>query len=767
MRFHHIPVLLLTLAFAWPLPVQGASPEAGSLSDYLDRLNRDGMKIVYTTDLVTEDMRLGERPDTAVTLQELRSILAPFGLAAKPGPANSILIVPGETPSAHGALPEPEVPIPEILVTSSLHRLDYSNASTHTYLDQELVTRLPITADESVRLTNYLPGTASGGVSSQNHIRGGEANEVLFLLDGLRLYEPYHLKDFQAIATIVNANAVASMDFYTGAYPAHYGDRMSGVLSIDLRRPEKPLETELAVSFFNTSLLSMGEFGGNGKGSWLLTARRGNLDLIVDVVDPERGSPDYRDYLASVGWEFGPRADISANLLVSNDKLTLVDADRGERASAEYTNRVLWVKWLAEWSDRLKSESLLAVSDINDRRSGELNLPGIVTGVLDEERDFSAVELRQDWRWLASKNWMLRFGFDLKDLDGRYRFRSQQDIAPPFDSIFDNQLSTTRDFALAPAGAQYAVFSELRWRLAKHWTFDVGLRWDQQTYTTANDDKQYSPRASVLFQASGGTEIRLGGGLFHQAQEINELQLSDGIDEFFPAQRAEHVVLNVQHGFRNGIEASLSVYRKSFRTLRPRFENGVNALTLLPELQFDRVRIDPLGAEAVGAEFMLTQGSSAEDTFWWLGYSWSRIEDDTPTGRVRRSWDQTHDVKAGISRRWGAWNLSAVAQAHTGWPKTLLSGELVALPGGGTSLELDVSDRNAARHSVFHSLDIRLSRDFDLERSDLTVFLEITNLYDRDNPCCTEYSVLTDGSLASRESHWLPLVPSLGLVWRF
>ena len=45
--------------------------------------------------------------------------------------------------------------------------------------------------------------------------------------------------------------------------------------------------------------------------------------------------------------------------------------------------------------------------------------------------------------------------------------------------------------------------------------------------------------------------------------------------------------------------------------------------------------------------------------------------------------------------------------------------------------------------------------------------LEITNLYDRANPCCTEYSLLPDGSLASREAHWLPLVPSLGAVWRF
>ena len=100
--------------------------------------------------------------------------------------------------------------------------------------------RIPTTAEEAVRLTNRLPGTANGGVSSRNHIRGGEVNEVLFLLDVLSFHTRCPSKQEQAIATIVNSGAIGGMDFYTGAYPAHFGDRMSGVLSIELREPEKP-----------------------------------------------------------------------------------------------------------------------------------------------------------------------------------------------------------------------------------------------------------------------------------------------------------------------------------------------------------------------------------------------------------------------------------------------------------------------------------------------------------------------------------------------
>ena len=446
MRSFRYCLLLSVLAGLVPsLAVTAAEPGGQSLAVYLDSINSRGQRVIFSSDLVTDGMQLDAGAPSMPTQAELQQILKPFGLTAKTGPSNSWLIV--RSPAAGNSTspvekPRESTPIPEIIVTSSLHRLDYAHPSTHTYVDRELVTRMPILADDAARLTNRLPGTASGGVSAQNHIRGGETSEVLFLLDGLRLYEPYHLKDFQKIATIINAGAIGGIDFYTGAYPAHYGDRMSGVMSIELREPEKPLQTELAVSFFNTSVLSMGTFGGSEQGEWLMSARRGNLDLIVDVIDPDFGSPDYQDYLAHVGWEFGPRMQISANFLVSDDKLRLAEMERGEQATASYSNQVGWIKWRAEWTDSLESDTILAISDITDRRTGNLVLPGIVTGSLDELREFNALEVRQDWRWTASDSWMLRFGFDLKQLDATYQFSSVQTVSAPFDAILDNQPAT-------------------------------------------------------------------------------------------------------------------------------------------------------------------------------------------------------------------------------------------------------------------------------------------------------------------------------------
>lgn len=727
-----------------------------SLSSYLESLAEQGLPIIYSSDLVRADQVLLEEPDASDPRASLDRILRPWGLKIADGSSGSLLVVRDE---ASVRAPAPQAPasaiaLPEIVVTSSLHRLQYVESGSHTYLERELATRIPAAAEEAVRLTNRLPGTASGGISSRNHIRGGEVNEVLFLLDGLRLYEPYHLKDFQAVASIVNASAISGIDFYTGGYPVRFGDRMSGVMSMQLREPAARRETELAVSFFNTSALSLGMFGAKEQGDWLVAARRGNLDLIADVIDPDYGSPDYQDLLAHIGWDFGSRAMLSANILLSRDKLSLSDDDVGESANARYDNRVFWFKWLAHWNDVLKSETIVSINDISDSRTGAIDTPGIVLASLDDARDFQAFEVQQDWTYVATDKLMLTAGFRARHQDAKYTHASTKTVLAPFDQVLDNEPLTTRNFDVSPEGAQYAAHTELRWQPHQKVILDLGIRWDQQTYTTASDDKQYSPRASVLYRHSDRTNIRIGFGQFYQAQEINELQISDGLDTFFPAQRAKHVVANLKHRLRGGIDLDVTLYNKAFRSLRPRFENVFNALTLVPELQFDRVLIDAPEAESKGVELMASYGGGEDDVFWWVGYAWSEVEDSLADGKTKRSWDQTHTGKIGMSWRWGSWNISAAGELHTGWPRSRIATGI-----------------NATRYSVFHTLDARISRDFDLRQGSLAAFLEVTNLYNRKNPCCTEYSVQSGpggaDELVAIEKYWLPIVPSLGVVWRF
>ena len=685
--------------------------------------------------------------------------------------ASSVTVETGQSSTVTINLQPLQQQLTEIIVSSSLYSLKYDPAGSHTFLDRDMTTRLPDIGDDAVRSVHRLPGIASGGVSTRSHVRGGIDNEQLFLFDGLRMYEPYHLKDFHALSTIVDQNAIAGIDFYSAGYQVRYGDRMSGVIDMSMREPSSETMTELALSFFNASVLSMGRFGGSDKGDWLITARRGNLDVIADIVNSNYGSPRYEDTLLHLGWDLSDRTYLGGNAIFSYDKISIAELDGSEKASAKFRNRIAWLKAVTDWTTDLSSTTILSATTIDNDRVGLNDVPGVSSGNVDDVRSFQSLALRQDWQWTASQKWLFSSGFDVKRLEADYQYASTLNILPPFDQILDNQPSVVRSIQTAPRGAQYAAYLESRWRPFENWILDGGIRWDQQTYTVANDDDQISLRFNLLHYLNERTELRFGGGRYYQAQEINELQVADGVETFFPAQRADHLVASVSHELISSIDIRLELYQKKYRTLSPRYENVFDPLVLIPELQIDRFRIDADGAESKGAEIMITGESDSESLLWWLSYTWSMIEDSLADSNVKRSWDQTDSIKAGVNWDWKKWSFSAAGSIHSGWPRTDLMVETVTNPDGSANLLASTTPRNSLSHSTFHTVDARASRRIDVAKGELTAFLEITNIYDQQNTCCTKYRLQTDSGgnqvLISNEDHWLPLIPSLGVIWRF
>jgi hypothetical protein len=103
---------------------------------------------------------------------------------------------------------------------------------------------------------------------------------------------------------------------------------------------------------------------------------------------------------------------------------------------------------------------------------------------------------------------------------------------------------------------------------------------------------------------------------------------------------------------------------------------------------------------------------------------------------------------------------------HSGWPATEIgvttspSGEPLAVAG----------PRNGIRLRDFRRLDLRASRDFDVGFGSLRFFAEVTNLTNRDNPCCLVYEPTTvDGmaALAVRERSGAAITGNLGVLWQF
>jgi outer membrane cobalamin receptor len=267
----------------------------------------------------------------------------------------------------------------------------------------------------------------------------------------------------------------------------------------------------------------------------------------------------------------------------------------------------------------------------------------------------------------------------------------------------------------------------------------------------------------MRYEISEKSTLRASVGRFFQIQGIGELQVSDGETGFFAPQRADHIVLGLDRRLATGATLRIEAYTKRMSDLRPRFENLLNSRVLLPELKPDRIRVHPDAAEARGLEVSL-HGQS--DTIqWWSSFGWARVEDDLAGANVLRSWDQTYTLNAGLLWTRDLWSFSAGAVYRSGWPTTPVSlNEAATFPTANVAL------RNSDRMRAYGSVDVRLSREIRLERSDLNVFIELTNFLDRSNPCCIEYEIGDEddlGLLVLDEQAYLPTIPSIGFTWTF
>jgi hypothetical protein len=738
------------------------------VSEVLTDLQTQGIVFIYNTQLVQDSLRVVQEPKASGGIELAKEILAEHGLGLLPVAPNTFAIVKQESAYAKQTPVEPvglTTLLSEVVVHTSRYDMTSDAGGSHTVFTQEQVNNLPRLGDETLSAIQRLPGAASNGFSSLGPMRGGAANETGILLDGMRLYEPFHLKNFLSPVSLLDARLIGSMEVLSGGYSAQYGDRMSAIVDAKTVRPVESRYYELGLSVFHANGLASIEFA-DGQAHALISARRSNLPALAKISENDFGDPRYSDGFGRVDYAFTAATRVALSFLLSRDEITAIQDGGQQTAQAEYRNNYVWATLDHDWSDRVTSELLAGFTDVTNNRYGQVNYPGQRSGTVSDERAFHVASVRLDTNVRGAVNgWPLqqRFGIESRLLSAQYDYASDVRFAQDFPFPGAPPSQTVRAVAPQPEGDEFAAYWDGRLDFGERWAVQGGIRVDNQTEYGITHATQWSPRMSVLFAPLPDTKLRASWGRYFQAQGINELQVEDGIDHYYPAQRADHSIVSIEQALGRGFGLRIEVYRKQYDRPQPRYENLFNPVVLLPEVEFDRVQIAPDSARADGAEMLL---SARPEGAWsgWLSYTWSRVADrfaaNAGSDTVLRSWDQTHAINFGVAWTRGPWVATLANLYHTGWPTT----ELVTAP------QVTIGARNAARFEPYNSLDLRVSRTFQLSRGVLDVFVEATNATARQNMCCTKYSVQdVNGSatLSSEPGYWLGVVPSAGLLWRY
>lgn len=740
-----------------------AQLQGRSVGDVLDSLRAEGLIFIYSSQIVPQRLRVESEPKARHGLALAREILAVhrLGLSAA---APRVYAVVHDPAAARTVVAAPASPtaIEEVVVQTSRYTLAAESITPKNFLTQDQVQAMPRLADETLRAVQRLPGAATNGISSVGPIRGGEPNETAILLNGLRLYEPFHLKNFFNPISLLDSRLIDSIELYSGGFPAPYGDRMSAIIDASSIRPQQRYY-EAGLSLFHLSALAATPFA-DAHGQALISARRGNLGDLAQFAEEDFGKPDYSDGFAHVDYKLGDATTAAFDLLASADQI-VAKRDRGtQQTRAKYRNVYSWLTLDHHWSSDASSRVIASFTDLINERRGWVDEPGARVGQVRDDRTFHIAGLRIENR-IDAGGLTQRFGAEMRRLWGDYEYAFDLTTAPGFPFPSSPGSRTTRTASPAPQGYENSAFWDARTTLGQRWTVEAGMRIDAQTYDGSDDGEQWSPRLNVLYTLSPQTQLRAGWGRFYQSQGINELQVEDGITRFYPAQHADHAILSLEHVFSAGFNLRVEAYRKYYRRIHPRFENLFDPLVLFPEAEFDRIMVDARSARAEGVE-MLLQVRPRGAWSGWLSYTWSQVTDRIGNVDVPRSWDQRHAINLGVTWASGPWTATLINSFHSGWPTTTLALD----PQTGTP-RIDLSERNRSRFADYNSLDLRLTRTFIMPRGALDVFIEASNAFSSENPCCVEYDVTQneDGSLRySREvDSWLPLVPSAGVLWRY
>jgi len=688
-----------------------------------------------------------------------------------------IIVAANDTLRLNITMRESAVNVDDITVFSNKQNALDELSTPHHSIKQEDLTALPKIGEDIYRAVTRVPGVSSNDFSATFKVRGGEHDQVLVLLDGLELYEPFHIKDVDGgILSIIDMDIVESIDLSTGAFSAAYGNHLSGVFNIKTKRPEADKKSlSASIDFLNARCLTAGTFSNN-KGNWLASARRGYFEMITKLTDDyEDYSPAYYDFFIKGGFEPGPNHSLTVNLLHAHDDFDYVD-DEGyiDTSKSIYDNTYSWLTLSSLLWKKLIVRNTIALGIIDHSRKGRgySVYDGDLYYDVNDSRNFRYYAIKQDHFLTLSDFYSLQSGVNMNFMKAEYDYFSvQENRYEDYPHHYYYRYDTLQ-FEKNIEGHTLGAYLSNQLKITPFINTEIGMRYDHHSYI---DNDCFSPRINSIFKIRENTSLHGGWGYFYQPQKLYELDIPDGDTSFYAAERAEHYVVGIENIFKNNIQISLEAYYKKVINLKPACRNWVFRTYIYPEAAYDRVKLRFENSRAKGLELSL-KNTSQNRLNWKVSYTLSYVEEklveytfggkDVPTNKVLPGeFDQRHALFIDISYQPSTnWKFSLAWEYHSGWPYTENLKDST-----WTYLSYYTFDNIYEKQlPAYHRMDFRLNRIFNTSRGRINIFLEIINLYNHDNVFTYNYNTVytNDGNYFEKEPfYYLHFLPSLGISW--
>ena len=625
-----------------------------------------------------------------------------------------------------------------------------------------------------LKVVALLPGVKSGVEGSSGfYVRGGSSDQNLILLDGVPLYNPYHLWGF---LSTFNADAINNMEITKGAFPARYGGRLSSVLDITMNEGNtKKWESNLTVGLLSAKGFVSGPLVKD-KGSMMLSARRTYADLIIVPIlafqnkDPEskvKQGYNFSDVNLKLNYRLTKKDRLLFSGFYSRDKFYFdskttdktIPSTELLQKNQGWSNTIGSLRWNHLFGPKLFLNTTAYYSGYNFYTDNLYELTSKNTELLPESKksaeyssDIADFSFRQDYQYLPNNNHTIRFG-----AGGIYH-----SFTPGVNSFFSETGKQTINNIIENntiKSTELSLYFEDDLSLSKRVKVNLGVHASGflvqgETYTSVQ------PRISSRFLINENLSLKMGySSMTQYVHFLTSSGLTQSSDLWVPStakikpQQSHQISAGSAILIGKQYQLEIDGYYKVMNNIID-YKDGASFLSTATGWE-DKVAIGK--GESYGAEFFLRKKSGK--LTGWLGYtlSWTNRQfDEINFGeKYPYRYDRRHDISLvgsyALTEKWtlnGLWvfntgnavTIPTHSYSTPGFDGDFHSWSAFPTPGSTESSEIGNSGflnnsekRNNYRLPAYHRLDFTAARKVKKEKTERELTFGITNMYNKLN----------------------------------
>ena len=695
---------------------------------------------------------------------------------------SEILVESGKEVVLEIRLQEATKQLGEAIVKAPSNNLSGSLTSIHS-ITTEQIFRYPGTYLDPARLASAYAGVANSNDQANGMvIRGNSPNGMQWRLEGVEIVNPNHLSNAGTFSdritqnsggvNILSAQLLGNMNFLTGAFPAEYGNALSGVMDMRLRKGNNQKhEFTAQAGLIGLDVAAEGPLSNKKNGSYLVNYRYSFTGLL-GLMGVTFGGEDitFQDLSFNVSLPsakagaftvFG-MAGLSSNYFKANRDVSQWEVQK-DGYDINYTNKMgaLGVTHNKNIGDRLLWRTVLVGSGLESVRKGYMLDKTTLQRQLTQSDSVSKsrISLSSSLSYKINSKNLLKVGaFITHQSDGIY--------------------SQSSDRAASGEGNGYVLQPYINWQLTPvdKLTSNVGLHYVNYT---VNKTQSLEPRVSLGYQLTSNQSISVAYGLHSQLQlpqvyfalnPATQTARNLGLD----FTKAHHYVLSHQYYFKRGSYFKTELfYQKIFNAPVIPYPSPVNnaidqtfsTLNLVEEFAGE-----PLQNKGTGQNYgiELTYQQYLTNGFYSLVngtlYNATYVGGDGVKRNSRYNGKYIFNITAGKE-----WSRSK--------DRTIGASIRVIWLGGFYETPIDEAASQAAGHAVYKTSEAFTIKQPDYFRPDLRIYLkrskqkysrtlalDLQNVAGYQNTAYSYYDVYQKKVV---KQYQLGLIPILSYRWEF